>query len=257
MFQVKHDLGHDPAVAASNGLEYAPAGAHDIRWARPEEHSEPGVDLATGRPVLATAGARRARGAVRAARHLATVQTMPAAVQLYPKAWARRSPTTPRRVLATSGPNEGVWGRFRAGCCGARRRPGMNVTPSGLGRGNIDCGVSRGRICRRCPTRASCPVSRKTAGGRARQHGHGYQSYDSSRRSGCSNPGWDGRMHFSERSPQRRPWGGLIGSPDSVGPVMAVGSVCRWGASLGELAECLWSKGQRRARAEDPRRQWA
>lgn len=165
MFHVKHDLGHDPAVAASNGLEYAPAGAHDIRWARPEEHSEPGVDLATGRPVLATAGARRARGAVRAARHLATVQTMPAAVQLYPKAWARRSPTTPRRVLATSGPNEGVWGRFRAGCCGARRRPGMNVTPSGLGRGNIDCGVSRGRICRRCPTRASCPVSRKRRGG--------------------------------------------------------------------------------------------
>ncbi|NIL85095.1 hypothetical protein RhoFasGS6_02481 [Rhodococcus fascians] len=53
-------------------------------------------------------------------------------------------------------------------------------------------------------------------------------------------------MHFSERCPQRRPWGGLIGSPDPVGPVMVVGSMCRWGASLGGLAECPWSSGRRR-----------
>ena len=30
MFHVKHDLGHDPAVEASDGFEYAPADAHNI-----------------------------------------------------------------------------------------------------------------------------------------------------------------------------------------------------------------------------------
>ena len=87
MFHVKHDLGHNAAVEASEGFEYTPADAHDIRQARPEEQSEPGVDLAPGRLVLATAGGRRARGAVRAARHCPTGQTMPEAVRLYPKAW--------------------------------------------------------------------------------------------------------------------------------------------------------------------------
>ena len=87
MLHVKHDLGHDPALEASDGFEYAPADAHDIRRARPEEQSEPGVDPTPGRLVLATAGGRRARGAVRAARHFPTGQTMPEAVRLYPKAW--------------------------------------------------------------------------------------------------------------------------------------------------------------------------
>ena len=30
MFHVKHDLGHDPALEASDGFEYAPADAHNI-----------------------------------------------------------------------------------------------------------------------------------------------------------------------------------------------------------------------------------
>jgi hypothetical protein len=38
--------------------------------------------------------------------------------------------------------------------------------------------------------RRSCPVSREAVKG-ARQHGDGHQSYDSSRRSGCSNPARD------------------------------------------------------------------
>lgn len=41
MFHVKHDLKHDPAFEASDAFEYAPADAHDIRRARPEEQSEP------------------------------------------------------------------------------------------------------------------------------------------------------------------------------------------------------------------------
>ena len=120
MFHVKHDLKHDPAFEASDAFEYAPADAHDIRRARPEEQSEPGVDLATGRPVLATAGGRRVRGAVRAARHFATGQTMPEAVRLYPTAWvpiARRSHDGGSQQPV---PTSGAWSRLAMGGVGRR-----------------------------------------------------------------------------------------------------------------------------------------
>lgn len=176
MFHVKHDLKHDLAFEASDAFEYAPADAHDIRRARPEEQSEPGVDLATGRPVLATAGGRRVRGAARAARHFATGQTMPEAVRLYPTAWvpiARRSHDGGSQQPV---PTSGAWSRLAMGGVGrGHGRPrGRRVV------GSVESEIKSQKLPDEESADASgqsvsCPVSRETAEGDVRQHGDGHQ----------------------------------------------------------------------------------
>jgi hypothetical protein len=105
VFHVKHELGHDLAVEASDGFENALADAHDSRRAWPEEQSEPGVDLATGRPAPATLDETRARGA--ATNRVTLVRPVEGCRQLSRSIRKRggRSRMTPQRVLATTGPN--------------------------------------------------------------------------------------------------------------------------------------------------------
>lgn len=238
MFHVKHVRGHALAIEASDGFEYAPADAHDIRRARLEEQSEPGVDLAPGRLVLATAGGRRARGAVRAARHLPTGQTMPEAVRLYPKAWVPIA-NDPTAGGCESRSNEGAAESASSLVLWGGRRSRARATRRGHGRGMIDCGVIRATNLPTLFDQSVCPVSRETAENDARQHGDGCQSFDSSRRIGCSKPGQGWRMPFSERGPQRRPR--VCSSHRRIvwDPCRLAGSMCRSGASHGGLAECL------------------
>ena len=191
MFHVKHDLKHDPAFEASDAFEYAPADAlniggpgprsspnrasilHPVAWCsrQPavggrEEQSEPRDIFRQVKRCPKLCGCIRKRGC--------------------------QSRTTPRRVVARAGPNEGAVESASSSVLWGGRRSRARATRRGLGRGMIDCGVIRATTLPTLFDQSVCPVSRETAEGDARQHGDGCQSYDSSRRSGSSDPGRDG-----------------------------------------------------------------
>lgn len=141
MFHVKHDLGHDPALEASDGFEYAPADAHNIGGPGPRSSPNRASIL---RPVAwcsrqPAVGGREEQSEPR---DIPTGQTMPEAVRLHPKAWVPNA-NDPTLGGRKSRSNEGVRSRLRAWCCGARLWSRVRAACSRLGRGMIDCGVIR------------------------------------------------------------------------------------------------------------------
>lgn len=204
MFHVKHDLKLDPAFEASDGFEYAPADAHNIGGPGPRSSPNRASIL---HPVAwcsrqLAVGAREEQSEPRDI--FRQVKRCPKLSGCIRKRGCQ-SQTTPRRVVARAGPNEGAAESASSLVLWGGRRSRARATRRGHGRGMIDCGVIRATNLPTLFDQSVCPVSRETAEGDARQHGDGCQSYDSSRRTGCSNPGRGWQMHFTERGPQRRP----------------------------------------------------